>query len=549
MTDTQIGSAKKAHTLFECADRQGLRIPSSCSRMGRCHECIVEVTSGYENLSEPSDTESFLAKPYRLACQASVQGSCEDAQFQALWQETKVLRSEEALDPSWEMYPPVRLREDDVLYYGERIGRRRNALLGVSVDLGTTTIAIELVELTTGVVQASCGIDNPQSFGGSDVMNRISYDGEPNNVGELQKAAVSAINREVRNLTGAIGCTPVDVHELVVVGNTTMRDLFFGLDVQPIGQRPYRSVTEEGRRERGTSTSLDFRARDLGVRINRQAHAYGPPILSGHLGSDVVCALAAVRMMGFDPSVGPEPGTSMFVDVGTNTEIVIRHKGVLYAASTPAGPAFEGGEISCGMRAFNGAIESLQLGDDGIPSEFLVIGDETPKGFCGSGLIDLLAELRSAGIIDEQGVLFQDSKIREFDLKGGIDLSVSRNDMSLLCQAKAANYSGQYLLMQEAGIGPSDIDTFYLSGAFANYVDPCNAVSIGFLPPVAPERIRKVGNAASLGARMLLLSDKLRNRVELQQGDVKHLELEMCEGFFDAFVEGCQIKPMPMVIT
>ena len=150
---------------------------------------------------------------------------------------------------------------------------------------------------------------------------------------------------------------------------------------------------------------------------------------------------------------------------------------------------------------------------------------------------------------DEQGVLFQDSKIREFDLKGGIDLSVSRNDMSLLCQAKAANYSGQYLLMQEAGIGPSDIDTFYLSGAFANYVDPCNAVSIGFLPPVAPERIRKVGNAASLGARMLLLSDKLRNRVELQQGDVKHVELEMCEGFFDAFVEGCQIKPMPMVIT
>ena len=549
MTETRVGSAKKARTLFECADRQGIRIPSSCGRMGRCHECIVEVRSGYENLSEPSDSESFLAKPYRLACQASVQGSCEDSKFQPLWKETKVLCSEEALDPSWEMDPPVSLREDDVLYYGELIGRRRNALLGVSVDLGTTTIAIELVELTTGEVQASCGIDNPQSFGGSDVMNRISYDGDPNNAGELQNAVVAAINREVRNLTGAIGCTPGDVYELVVVGNTTMRDLFFGLDVQPIGQRPYRSVTEGVRRERGTSTSLNFRARDLGLRINRQARAYGPPILSGHLGSDVVCALASVQMMGFDPAVGPESGTSMFIDVGTNTEIVIRHKGFLYAASTPAGPAFEGGEISCGMRAFDGAIESLQLGDNGIPSEFLVIGDETPKGFCGSGLIDLLAELRSAGIIDEQGVLFQDSKIREFDLKGGIDLSVSRNDMSLLCQAKAANYSGQYLLMQAAGIGPSDIDTFYLAGAFANYVDPCNAISIGFLPPVAPERIRKVGNAASIGARMLLLSGKLRDRVELQQGDVNHVELEMCEGFFDAFVEGCQIKPMPTVIT
>jgi len=413
------------------------------------------------------------------------------------------------------------------------IDKYRGHIYGVAIDLGTTTVVAELVDLETGESAYLASFENPQRFGGSDVMNRISYDSGPFH-GELHKAVINTLNQELRAMCRQLDFRRQQIYEIVVVGNSTMREIFFDLDVKSIGERPYKSPIEEeylaGRRE---TTALVEDARKLRLWAHPKAKVYAAPLIASHVGGDMAADLVAIDLDTQSESV-------MVVDIGTNTEVVIAHEGRLMAASCPAGPAFEGGGIRYGMAAVDGAIETLRLNG---ATEYEVIGGGAPQGLCGSGLIDLIAELRRHGKMSAKGV-FSD-KSQEISIAPESGITFSREDASNLAQAKAANYCGQLIVMRKLGLQPGDIKKLYLAGGFANYVNVTHAIEIGFLASVPEDRVAKVGNAALQGAKELLLSKSKRAAIDDLVRKVEHVELETTSDFFEVFVEGCQFKPMP----
>ncbi len=522
-------------SLFDYADSLRVRVPTSCGRNGECHECIVEIKQGWDALTSQTESESFLRGSYRLACQARVQDPSEDVEFAVLRRQPRILTTGVKREVKC---GPMTVRDgDDVVFKGPngaiRIDKYRGGIYGIAVDVGTTTVAANFVDMETGRVLYTSSFENPQRFGGSDVMHRISYDGGEF-CGELQSVMVSSINFEIGEACKRLGIRRRHIYEIVAVGNSTMRDLLFGLDVQPIGLKPYRSSTEtdflQGKRN---TTALYALASDLGLRIHPQANVYGGPLVGSHVGSDAAADMLAV---GMDEQTEPV----LLVDVGTNTEVIAGTKERLLAASCPAGPAFEGGEVKYGMPGYEGAVESFRI-DDGR-AICRTIDNADPSGICGSGLIDLLAELRRHGIMTELGQ-FNDGSF-EFRLLPDRDLSLSRADVSALAQAKAANYCGQSIVIRRYGLPLENFKRLYLAGGFANYVDARNAVEIGFIAGVPLERIEKVGNASLEGATIMLTSAKMRSRIENLVKTVEHVELETEPDFFDFFVEGCQFKPM-----
>ena len=546
MTVSHLGTTRElsvGKTIFDYADDLSVEVPTSCLRTGRCHECVVEITEGMESLGERTEPEGFLRGSFRLACQARIVSDVKPISFAPLRRRPRILEASSRHLPRQSRLDPMVTRTGDQVRYGDRvIDTYRGAVLGVAVDLGTTTVVLELVNLESGETASVTSFENPQQFGGSDIMNRISYEARRGVAGELQNAAVAAISQGIREMVGHVGRRPPDIYEIVVAGNSTMRDILFGIDVQSIGQKPYKSLIEHeylaGHR---THTALLARSRELGLRANRQARVYGLPLISGHVGADAVACLETVRL-------GRTGGTEMLVDIGTNTEVVLHHKGRLYAASCPAGPAFEGGLVTYGMRAYDGAIESIRLDGDGTAASYRTIGDAPAAGICGSGLTDLLAELRRLDVMTPLGAFTRDRKLAAIDLVPGRGITFSRRDIGNLAQAKAANYCGQFIVMRTAGVNPSDIGRLYLAGGFATYLDVRNAVDIGLIAPVPEKRVVKVGNAAIEGARALLLDRTSRGRAEELARQVTHIELETTPDFFEIFVEGCQMKPMPDIL-
>jgi len=345
---------------------------------------------------------------------------------------------------------------------------------------------------------------------------------------------ISALNRELKAMYKQLGIERQEIYEVVVVGNATMRDLFFGLDVQTIGQRPYKSVIEnEYRAGRRDGTSLIELAHRLGILTHPQARIYGAPLIASHVGADTAADLLAI-------DIESQRDVVMLIDVGTNTEVVVGHAGRLVAASCPAGPAFEGGLIKYGMTAGDGAIEALRWTGSGW--ECRTIGDVPPIGICGSGLIDLLAELRRHDLMTPKGVFA--NKARELPIVPEAGITFSLEDMSNLAQAKAANYCGQLITLRSFGVSPDQISRVFLAGAFANYVKVGNAIEIGFLAPIPEDRVVKVGNASLAGAKQMLVSREKRRSIEKLVKRIEHIELETTPDFFEIFVEGCQFKPM-----
>jgi uncharacterized 2Fe-2S/4Fe-4S cluster protein (DUF4445 family) len=525
-----------ARTLFDDAGEHALLVPSSCRRSGRCRECIVEVTAGAEHLSPPTEAEVFLRPPFRLACQAAVQDPAAEVSFAVLERKLRVVVPE-PVSRSTPLDPAIRVVDGVVHRDGAPVEQERGGIYGIALDVGTTTIALELVDLASGEVREVVALENPQRFGGSDVMSRISYDEGPGR-GQLRQAVRRALNGELKRLYRRQRIDRRQVYEVVVVGNSTMRDIFFGLDVSPIGQRPYKSRTElellAGTR---STTSLSAPGRELGLHVHPQARVVGAPLVASHVGADVAADLVAI---GLDRL---ERGVTMLVDVGTNTEVVIAAHGRVVAASCPAGPAFEGWAVTYGMQGADGAIESVRRLDDGSFA-YETIGGESPLGLCGSGLIDLLAELRRTGEMTPKGVFA--GRASSLTVVPEASITFSRADASALAQAKAANTVGQWILLRELGLAAGEIDRLYLAGGFATHVDVRNAIEIGFLAPVPVERVVRLGNAALAGARELLLSRSARTELEALVRRIEHVELETAPDFFELFVEGCQFKPLPI---
>jgi uncharacterized 2Fe-2S/4Fe-4S cluster protein (DUF4445 family) len=529
-------------TLFDYADDVALRVPTSCGRNGECHECIVEIRRGSEGLNGLTEPEQFLRGNYRLACQATVTTVAAEIEFAVLRRQPRILTAgihRDDIEPK----PFVFRETDDVMFLGpdgpRRIDRYRGRLLGIAADIGTTTVVMNLVDLETAKTIYTTSFENPQRFGGSDVMNRISYDGGKFH-GELQAVMLSSINFEIGEMVKSLKIRRRQIYEMVVVGNATMREIFFGYDVQEIGQKPYKSPVEieflEGKRK---TTAINVRAGDLGVRINPDGNVYGGPLIGSHVGADVAADLLAVSM-----EIQDEP--VLLVDVGTNTEVVVGNRHRLLAASCPAGPAFEGGEVTYGMPGYDGAVERFRFDGTDTP-ELQVIGNVEPTGICGSGLIDLLAELRRTGRMTQLGQL--PAGTNEYVFSPEQRLTLSRADISALAQAKAANYCGQSIVLRQYGLELEQYESLYLAGGFANYVDPSNARDIGFIARLPLDRIVKVGNASLEGATIMLISGPKRREIEEFVTRIEHVELETIPDFFELFVEGCQFKPMAEPIS
>ncbi|MCY4402937.1 MAG: ASKHA domain-containing protein [Candidatus Poribacteria bacterium] len=535
--DDKVYQLSPGKTVFDYADDLAVQVPTSCFRTGQCHECIVEIKRGMESLRSPNEAESFLRDNFRLACQAVVLDIDADIEFSPLRRTPRILTHTES-NPTQSINPLVTQHNGTVHYNGEPVDRYRGNLYGLALDLGTTTVVANLVDLETGETVSVSSFENPQRFGGSDIMHRISYDGEYE--GELRKSLIAALNGQIMDMCERHNFVRQEIYDIVVAGNTTMRDIFFRQDVQSIGQKPYKSVIEheylEGLR---STTTLTEKARRIGIRSNPKAMVYSLPLIASHVGADVAADLVAVDMQSQDDIV-------MLIDVGTNTEVVVGNSQRMVTASCPAGPAFEGGGIEYGMPAYPGAIESVKWIDGKI--DFKTIGDENPQGLCGSGLISLLAELRRHNEMSPKGV-FADRKQRIMQLLPEHGITFSRDDASNLAQAKAANYCGQYIVLRHFGCSPQQISRLYLAGGFANYINLRDAIDIGFLAPVPEDRIAKVGNASVGGATAVLLSKEKRSEIESFVKNIEHIELETTPDFFDVFVEGCQFKPMPTEIT
>ncbi len=529
-------------TVFDYADDLAVQVPTSCFRTGQCHECIVEIKQGMEHLRPPSEAESFLQDNYRLACQSVVLDVDAHVEFAPLRRSPRILTHigtvGEKTDTSQILNPLVTQRDGIVYYDNEPVDRFRRHIYGLALDIGTTTVVANLVDLENGETISVSSFENPQRFGGSDIMHRISYDGEFE--GELRKSLVAALNSQILEMCERHDFVRQEIYEIVVVGNTTMRDIFFKRNVQSVGQKPYKSIIEheylDGIR---STTSLTEKTRRIGIRSNPRAMVYSLPLIASHVGADVAADLASIDMQSRNDIV-------MLVDVGTNTEVVVGNSDRMVAASCPAGPAFEGGGIAYGMPAYPGAIESVKWIDGKI--EYETIDGKEPQGLCGSGLIALLAELHRNDQMSQKGV-FADRKQRVMQLLPEYGITFSRDDASNLAQAKAANYCGQYIVLRHFGCSPQDISKLYLAGGFANYVNIQDAIDIGFLAPVPEERIVKIGNAAVGGAKEVLLSRDKRIAIENLIKNIEHVELETTPDFFDVFVEGCQFKSMPTDIT
>ena len=412
-------------TIFDYADDLQVRVPTACGRNGECHECVVEIKNGMDSLNKLSEEENFLRGNYRLACQAVVKDLSADIEFSTLRRQPKILTSgikrEIILDSI------VTTNDGRVFIDGTDVDKYQGHILGLAGDIGTTTVVLSIINLEDGKVIATSSFENPQRFGGSDVMNRISYDGGPNN-GELKKVLIASINYEIGEMLNDHKIHRRRIYDAVFVGNTTMRDILFGIDVQSVGEKPYKSMIqnefEVGSRK---STSISAKAKEFGLRIFPEARIYSGPLIGSHVGADVAADLLAIRADQTEDAI-------MLVDIGTNTEVIIGTKDKMIAASCPAGPAFEGGEITYGMPGYEGAVESVKI-RDGI-LEIETIGNSNVQGICGSGLIDLLAELRKSNLMSELGVYLDGSNKYSFSEKE--DMSLYRSDISALAQAKSA---------------------------------------------------------------------------------------------------------------
>jgi uncharacterized 2Fe-2S/4Fe-4S cluster protein (DUF4445 family) len=417
-----------------------------------------------------------------------------------------------------------------VLIDGTEVDRVRSALHGVAMDLGTTTVVLRLLNLETGETIADTSFENPQRFGGSDVMARIQYANEHG-----RHALVRTLAAYVRHAIEEFPVDPTTIYEMTVVGNSTMRDLFFRKDVSSIGQSPYRSTTEidvlEGRR---ATTSLTDTGRRCLMPIHPKARVYGLPVISGHVGADAAACLLATNLAHEDRLVA-------IMDIGTNTELIVGNRHRILAASCPAGPAFEGGSIACGMPALDGAVESVLANDDGT-FRLGVIGDIAPEGLCGSGLVDLLSELIRTGRMNQMGRFQNEARRITLDRTGTLFLLES--DVNELAQAKGANAAGLRVVFEAMGVDARDLDIFYLAGAFGRRLQVESAQRIGLLPTMPSSRVVQLGNAAIEGASIALLSRSKRRELEALVSRVEHCRLETHPHFFDHFVEGCQFKPL-----
>lgn len=409
--------------------------------------------------------------------------------------------------------------------------------LGLAFDLGTTKIACYLVDLQDGRTLASQGFMNPQISYGEDLIVRLTRASEsPAEAARLQQLVVEAINKAVGELCEKVSVKSEQIVEAVGVGNTAMHHLFLRLPVAQLALAPYVPAVGD---------ALDIKARDVGLKIAPGAYLHMLPNIAGFVGGDHVAMLLATGAWKSD-------GVELALDIGTNTEICLTVDGKPTSVSCASGPAFEGAHIKHGMRAADGALEHVRLVNDRV--EFQTIGGAPPVGICGSGILDALAQLRLAGVLDRRGKIGDHARTRliegkkefvlvsEAELEGRPAITITQHDVQELQLAKGAIRAGIQVLVNSKGLSEQDIQKVLIAGAFGTYIDVASAVVIGMLPPLPLERFKQVGNAAGAGARQALISSSLRAEAQTLAQHVDYIELATAPNFSQVFARAMYIE-------
>ncbi len=405
---------------------------------------------------------------------------------------------------------------------------------GLAVDIGTTTICAELVDLKTGEVASRRSDYNRQYLCGEDVISRIVYASRrPENLEHLQGLALKTINGLVREMLEAIGLQNEDISDIVIAGNTAMTHFFLGID-PGIREEPYVPVI---------SAPPVLSAREFGLDWADGSKVYLAPCRAGYLGGDITAGILGSNVFRSDK-------LTLYIDVGTNGEIVLGGSKWLLGCSCSAGPAFEGGSIKHGMRAAAGAVEQVRINPETFEPMILTVGQARPRGICGSGLIDTMAEMFRAGVINSKGRFNTDldtPRVRGQDSleyvlvwaeDAGIDrdLVVTEGDLDNLLRAKAAVFAGITTLMKAVGVLIQDIDEMFIAGGFGRFLELDKAVTIGMLPEIAPEKVKFIGNGSLLGCRLMLLSRDTRANALQVSRKITYLELSRDTSFMEQYV-------------
>jgi uncharacterized 2Fe-2S/4Fe-4S cluster protein (DUF4445 family) len=417
------------------------------------------------------------------------------------------------------------------IYPGE-VTRQR---YGAAIDIGTTTVVVYLVDMKNGHVLGMSSTYNSQVKCGDDVITRIVYATEQNGLKELQDLVMGNINTMLAELSEKNGISPGMIDYIVVAGNTTMMHLFYGIDPQYLREEPYIPVA--------TFFPL-IRGKSVGFRLDPQALIYSMPNVASYVGGDITAGVLVSQ-------IHKQEQVSLFIDVGTNGEIVLGNQDWLVTAACSAGPAFEGSGIKFGMRAMEGAIEEVEIDARTYEVNYRVIGDVKPIGICGSGMIDILAEMYLNGVINQKGKIREElgsKRIRrgdsglEYVIAWRIESAINKEivitevDLDNLIRAKAAIYAGFTTLLSHMGMTFGDIQKLYIAGGFGRYIDIERAITIGMLPDMALDKFQFLGNTSIMGAYYGLLCDRMRHEAEEIAKRMTYVELSISRSFMDEYM-------------
>ena len=570
-------------TVFDVASWNAIAVDSTCGGHGTCRKCRVQIVQG-DIPSGSADARAFteeeLAQGWRLACQACALGNLKvnvpelttrpkastvGVGRQVIHRPTLIKRYLELpepdlvdqrpdltthVDPMLLRTLPTVLRKshfhvtavvvDDVLVAVEP-GDTTDKLYAIAFDLGTTTVVATLLDLSNGMPLAVASMLNMQQQFGADVISRISATMlDPEKLFDLQRLAHETLDQLAGEVCEEAGIERTDVYQVAVAGNATMVQIALGIDPEPLGVAPFILAAEE---------YPDVKASELGFNLNPRARATLFPALGAYVGGDIVAGALASGM-------DRDQRVRLFIDVGTNCEMILGNSERLLATAAPAGPAFEAASIKCGMRAAPGAIEVVTIDHENVTLG--TIEGAPAIGICGSGLVDAVAELVKVGLLDESGRYVSDEiaqgispKLAErlvmrgeeriFMLTSGQEgereVFLSQRDVRELQFAKAAISTGWAILLEEYGIEQQDVQQVLLAGSFGSYLSAKNAKAIGLVPEIATTRILSAGNVAGEGAKMVLLSGSERNGARSLMQLVEYVELSEREDFNDRFVE------------
>lgn len=507
---------RRGMPLLKALAEAGVKLELPCGGLGTCGGCRV-LLEGEASPPAPEEVQFFssqmLAQGWRLACKTSLLGDAE------------------VYLPGRESRPDIR---SGPVEKRRRTRAREEGPVGAAVDLGTTTLVLTLVDLESSRRLVTVAGLNPQTAVGADLITRVQHALSKEGRERLQEMLISGINILIEEAAAKGGVIPEQISMVTLAGNSVMHHLFLGLPVDSLSRTPFAPARKEPYLTEGAKT---------GLAVHPRAEVYLTPLLGGFVGGDAAAALFASGLAAW-------PGKGLLVDLGTNGEIILTGDGKVWAASTAAGPAFEGQGITWGMRAAPGAITGVKLARDGWYLETL--GGVAPLGITGSGLIALVAAFLSLGLLTQEGRLKSPEEMLDLpevlrerlrtgengqevlvDRESGV--TINQKDIRLLQLAKGAVRAAVDSLLDEAGVVPEELDTLMLAGAFGSGLDPSALLRIGLLPRVPVARIKFIGNAALEGA-VQALRPEARRELESLAGKVRHIPLGNREDYQEKFV-------------